>query len=793
MSVRGWLFLWACLLAPLQAAPRLFLSDNHAESFTWFAQVLDLDEPVTLVLIDHHSDASWAERSDDIRDGLQRVRSLEERRERCEAWRQAGRIQAYNWIEPLMPSPFQRVVWIPRESLSAEGRRSLLLEAQEQVDGREEFEQRSAGSLAKRWSVAAAAELPKLAGKLAASVDLDYFMEMEPEQARERFANLWQWLTGQPGLLAISFSLSRPWLRDDAQAAALLELGLEAMEGVRGAQVTIHTARDTAPDTSRQFRELTEKLGTVPKWEIAKSSADIAAIFQRNAARWHVEPPALVDAPEILVEGRQASSDGVFRVTQGEPVTLRVDGSRVRWYAWEPAHAAVDLMAATGLGKSFSKEPASWVVEQRRFVVETQDGAWQPPLELGRSRFSAAVLQGGRWITTPVVEVRCATQGGGFRAGLAECFRMPYIFGISQQADAGESGVETGWGSDCASFLTYAWRRNGIPITWGDPGRVSSQLQELARGQTHENSVSLPPGSLEQGVVVSFGMHMAALWEDREPLGQLSGSDLMVHHLGQAPEVISLEKLAQNRPAFSVYTPQQAPASCVLSVVGDCSLLGARGEDVAPIFASQADGVLLNCEGIPSQLPVQPGVRVDIRFSPSQLDLLKHPKLMAVGLENNHTLDAGLAGLADGLAAFRMRHLPVVRSEEPLLTESKGVRLAIFAVDCLQAKPEEKMLVQMGAARKSGRVVLVLVHWGRENTDQITAEQRSVARQLQAAGAHAVLGSHPHVLQSIEWSRGGCIAYSLGNAVWPKQLGGALHPQPLLLRVFADGRLALHP
>ena len=53
---------------------------------------------------------------------------------------------------------------------------------------------------------------------------------------------------------------------------------------------------------------------------------------------------------------------------------------------------------------------------------------------------------------------------------------MPYVFGIAGVAEGDLSGVETGWGSDCANLLIHAWRRNGIPLNWGDPGRLREQL-----------------------------------------------------------------------------------------------------------------------------------------------------------------------------------------------------------------------------------------------------------------------------------------------------------------------------
>jgi poly-gamma-glutamate synthesis protein (capsule biosynthesis protein) len=59
--------------------------------------------------------------------------------------------------------------------------------------------------------------------------------------------------------------------------------------------------------------------------------------------------------------------------------------------------------------------------------------------------------------------------------------------------------------------------------------------------------------------------------------------------------------------------------------------------------------------------------------------------------------------------------------------------------------------------------VIVMPHWGRERFTIPSPEQTRWARRLIEAGARAVLGHHPHVLQGIERIGPGLAAYSLGN------------------------------
>jgi hypothetical protein len=156
----------------------------------------------------------------------------------------------------------------------------------------------------------------------------------------------------------------------------------------------------------------------------------------------------------------------------------------------------------------------------------------------------------------PPIELRLA-QGTGFRAALSECFRMPYVFGIGGVAEDDLTGVESGWGSDCANFLIHAWRRNGIPLAWGDPGRLRSQLATRMEHVTMKDAAPIIPEDIERGMAIDFGKHVAALWEDRPPLGRLSGTDLVAHHLGGFPEIVELSSLTRSRPVFSLRVPPE--------------------------------------------------------------------------------------------------------------------------------------------------------------------------------------------------------------------------------------------
>ncbi|OHD22419.1 MAG: hypothetical protein A2Y38_03535 [Spirochaetes bacterium GWB1_59_5] len=84
--------------------------------------------------------------------------------------------------------------------------------------------------------------------------------------------------------------------------------------------------------------------------------------------------------------------------------------------------------------------------------------------------------------------------------------------------------------------------------------------------------------------------------------------------------------------------------------------------------------------------------------------------------------------------------------------------------------------------------LFVSVHWGEEHQRIPDTVQRILGRAAIDAGATAVLGHHPHVLQSLERYHGGLIIYSLGNFIFDMAATTTYETAALSL-VLAGGRL----
>ena len=80
------------------------------------------------------------------------------------------------------------------------------------------------------------------------------------------------------------------------------------------------------------------------------------------------------------------------------------------------------------------------------------------------------------------------------------------------------------------------------------------------------------------------------------------------------------------------------------------------------------------------------------------------------------------------------------------------------------------VLTDIAKAKEMADVVIVCPHWGTEYTTKLSVYQQQFAMEMTEAGADVIIGTHPHVVQPMEWieaengNRALCY-YSLGNYV----------------------------
>lgn len=182
-----------------------------------------------------------------------------------------------------------------------------------------------------------------------------------------------------------------------------------------------------------------------------------------------------------------------------------------------------------------------------------------------------------------------------------------------------------------------------------------------------------------------------------------------------------------------------------------------------------------------------------------------------VTLANNHALDYGTDALldtcmvldkagilrvgagADLEEAGRMEVVELNGTRYGFLGASRVFPVAEWAAGAnhpgmLSAYDPEALSAVIREAKTRCDYLIVYVHWGIERSTMPENYQRIQGRQYIDAGADMVVGSHPHVLQGIEYYNGKPILYSLGNFIF-----GSSIPETMLVKaeIETDGSTSL--
>ena len=192
---------------------------------------------------------------------------------------------------------------------------------------------------------------------------------------------------------------------------------------------------------------------------------------------------------------------------------------------------------------------------------------------------------------------------------------------------------------------------------------------------------------------------------------------------------------------------------------------------------------------------------------------LREAGITHAALANNHTIDQGQAGLS-----ATWRHLTeagivplgygVSMAEQlsPVLIAKGPLQVAFFnALDfplenwyCVEGQPdicrptadELCEAVRLYHAQNPKTKIVTVLHWGTEFQPTPSIRQRRLAARLAEAGADAVIGHHPHVLQPIDTIGHTLVCYSLGNFVFDQRPPQTRESMMLRLRFLPDAPLS---
>lgn len=228
--------------------------------------------------------------------------------------------------------------------------------------------------------------------------------------------------------------------------------------------------------------------------------------------------------------------------------------------------------------------------------------------------------------------------------------------------------------------------------------------------------------------------------------------------------------------------------------------------DQSDLTYGNLEGAVAAGVGIGGRSVADPGRRLDGRvysakvneflfnYHPSLIADLKDTGFDVVSTANNHSGDRGplgVDGTIDALETEALAFTGTRRRDESntrpwsTVVESKDVRIAFLActygtnggvdrngqiLNCYRDKAQVMGEIQWLTEDPGVDAVILTPHWGVENSHTPLSSDRAYARAAIEAGASAVIGAHPHVLQPWEKitakdGREGLVIYSTGNFI----------------------------
>ena len=161
----------------------------------------------------------------------------------------------------------------------------------------------------------------------------------------------------------------------------------------------------------------------------------------------------------------------------------------------------------------------------------------------------------------------------------------------------------------------------------------------------------------------------------------------------------------------------------------------------------------------------------DLCAGVDQLSILKQGSITLVNLANNHENDCGVNSAAGTQALVEQAGISTVGPDlTPTYLDTRAGRIGLLAAEDVTKQLDENTLLEaVKSIRADCDILIVSMHWGNEYQSGISLRQQELAQALANAGVDVLWGTHPHVLQKMEWisstngSHQMLAMYSLGN------------------------------
>lgn len=153
-------------------------------------------------------------------------------------------------------------------------------------------------------------------------------------------------------------------------------------------------------------------------------------------------------------------------------------------------------------------------------------------------------------------------------------------------------------------------------------------------------------------------------------------------------------------------------------------------------------------------------------------NLLSRENIRLVNIGNNHILNFGISGVESTRkyltdSAVEYFGDPENAESRIKIENIKGLRIAFVNYNQFVSDAKQKTLDDIMKAKNSKvDFIMLYTHWGTEFVPDPSGKIKELAHEFIDNGVDVIIGSHPHVVQTIEEYKGRKIYYSLGNFIF---------------------------
>ncbi len=185
-----------------------------------------------------------------------------------------------------------------------------------------------------------------------------------------------------------------------------------------------------------------------------------------------------------------------------------------------------------------------------------------------------------------------------------------------------------------------------------------------------------------------------------------------------------------------------------------------------PFFYTD-DLTILNNETAISKQDEMVDKEWQIKSDPKYIPIYTNSGVEILNLANNHIMDCFESGYEDTKNYLTQNNLLFFNDGEALIKNIDGVEIVFLGYNMIEVEItdefHDRIIKEIKDYKKDDNFVFVSLHWGYEYREEPVEYQVNFARDFIDAGASAIIGGHPHIMEGIETYKNKPIFYSISD------------------------------